>query len=148
MSYPHFIDKKLRPIKGWEATHGHTARTGRAESHTEVFWACTELIFTESHQKTGDGTWFYEVHPMNSLSITEKNKIWLHVGLVSLTSPHCFLFTKRILSIHNGRSRGTLAPCLSVIPKGLCSWRCLDPALVHGDVWTLPTCEWLQEKRH
>ena len=104
--------------------------TGRAESHAEVFWACTELIFAESHQKTQVTVpGFYEVHPTNPLFVTEKNKIWLHVGLVLLTSSsHCFLFTKRILSIHNDLPRGTLALCLNVKPKCLFSWRHLGPA--------------------
>ena len=42
----------------------------------------------------------------------------------------CFpllLFTKRILSIHNGRPPGTLPRCLKVKPKCLCSGKYPDP---------------------
>ena len=42
----------------------------------------------------------------------------------------CFLlplFTKRILSIHNGLPRGTLSLCLKIKPKCLCSGKYPDP---------------------
>ena len=42
----------------------------------------------------------------------------------------CFLlllFTKRILSIHNGLPQGTLPLCLNVKPKSLCSGKHPDP---------------------
>ena len=42
----------------------------------------------------------------------------------------CFpllLFTKRILSVHNGLPRGTLPLCLNIKPKCLCSGKHPDP---------------------
>ena len=84
------------------------------------------VIFSCSLTRSLHFTWHCSSHSFCNREEPDLTTRWIFFFYFNLCFP-LLLFTKRILSIHNGLPRGTLPLCLNVKPKCLCSGKHLDP---------------------